>query len=271
MTRVILAARGRITTHFHEDIGRGFLHRGIDQGHGDGEAIDLEILAPADGVVTFAGPFGSYGLVIFITHDDGWVSVLAHHKEQLVAKGDRVARRQLIAVMGNTGTVYVHSHQELRDADGNQVDPLLHLFVESEFASIETITLEEDDMFTEQDRAVQDAIYAWIKGDNLDGAGTNLDAIKKSTAKTEAAVADLTAGKGEVHRKLDIIVWALTDATTGLRKVVSGLLAKLTPEPCPAVTHPIRRARAGGRATGAFVRNLNDRTPPACDPTRAGG
>ncbi|MDJ0323162.1 M23 family metallopeptidase [Cryobacterium sp. PH31-AA6] len=127
MTSIILAAHGGITTHFHEDIGRGFLHRGIDQGHSDGTTYDLQIMAPADGLVTFSGPFGSYGNVLFITHADGWVSVLAHHARQLISKGDWVKQGQLVAVMGNTGTVYVHSHQELRDAGGNQVDPLLHL------------------------------------------------------------------------------------------------------------------------------------------------
>lgn len=127
MPNIILAARGRITTHFLQDIGRGWLHRGIDQGHGDGLPVDLEIRAPADGVVTFAGLFGSYGLVIFITHDDGWVSVLAHHARHLVVKGARVKQGQLIAVMGNSGTKYVHSHQELRNAKGEQVDPLRYV------------------------------------------------------------------------------------------------------------------------------------------------
>jgi len=151
MTQIILAAHGHLTTYFHQDIGRGFLHRGIDQGHVNGTAYDLQIMAPADGLVTYAGPFGSYGNVLYITHADGWVSVLAHHSKQFVTKGDRVAQGQIIAVMGNTGTKYVHSHQELRDAAGNQVDPLLHL-AETSAASTTTATIapptpeEDDDM-----------------------------------------------------------------------------------------------------------------------------
>lgn len=169
MPKIILAAIGRITTHFHEDIGRGFLHRGIDQGHGDGNAIDLQIKAPADGVVTFAGAFGSYGLVIFILHDDGWVSVLAHHKKQLVSKGDRVKQSQIIAVMGNTGTVYVHNHQELRDAAGNQVDPLLHLGTSSAAAEVvipiePIVIIKEDEMKVYANTEVP---QAWVVG----GAG----------------------------------------------------------------------------------------------------
>lgn len=127
MPKIILAARGRITTHFGEDIGRGFPHRGIDQGHGDGEPVDLEIRAPAAGKVIAVGRDGSYGLRIIILHDDFTVSLLAHHARQFVSVGDRVEQWQLIAEMGNTGTVYVHNHQEYRDKFGNQLDPLLHL------------------------------------------------------------------------------------------------------------------------------------------------
>jgi len=153
MPSIILASHGRITTHFHQDIGRGFLHRGIDQGHTNATAYDLQIMAPADGVVTFAGPFGSYGNVIYIEHADGWVSVLAHHRTQHVRKGDRVTQGQIIAVMGNTGTKYVHSHQELRDENANQLDPLLHVGTASTAATDDspviitaTPTPEEDDM-----------------------------------------------------------------------------------------------------------------------------
>ncbi|WP_104127998.1 M23 family metallopeptidase [Cryobacterium sp. Y57] len=127
MPRIILAARGRITTHFRQDIGRGFLHNGIDQGHGNQTAADLKIRAPAAGVVVSVGRQGSYGLRIVIRHDDGWRTLLAHHEKQFVTVGQRVEQRELIAEMGNTGTKYIHSHQELWDADGTQLDPLEHL------------------------------------------------------------------------------------------------------------------------------------------------
>jgi len=205
MVQIILAARGRITTHFKQDIGRGFLHRGIDQGHGNGNAVDLEIRAPADGVITYAGVFGSYGLCYFIKHDDGWVSVLAHHKSHLFTKGDRVSQRQLIATMGNSGTKYVHSHEELRDARGNQVDPLLHLG--SATASGTTITLEEDDMNEQQNK--------WLEG-VANTLGT-LNYMVANQIKPQTDKIELMANA------VGVILWATTDNVQGLRKMVGNL------------------------------------------------
>jgi len=124
---IILAAHGRITTHYKQDIGRGWLHNGIDQGHSNGTAYDLQIMAPADGIVTATGRQGTYGNRLVIRHDDGSRSLLAHHAAQLVKVGDRVTQGQIIAVMGNTGTKYVHSHQELWEGNGTQLDPLKHI------------------------------------------------------------------------------------------------------------------------------------------------
>lgn len=146
MTTIILAARGGITTRHGQVIpGRTVGHRGIDQGHGNGTVI----VAPAAGVITATGRLGSYGLRLIIRHDDGWISLLAHHAAQFVTVGQRVTQGQHVATMGNTGTVYVHSHQELRDANGAQLDPLEHIAVVSTGASTDTPTnissTEEDD------------------------------------------------------------------------------------------------------------------------------
>lgn len=153
MPNIILAARGGITTHFGEDIGRGFPHRGIDQGHGDGNAVDLEIRAPAAGKVIAVGRDGTYGLRIIILHDDFTVSLLAHHARQFVSVGDRVKQRQLIAEMGNTGTIYVHNHQEYRDKFGGQLDPLKHL-------STAPVALDMTDL--PKVKKEEDVIYPWV-------------------------------------------------------------------------------------------------------------
>ncbi|WP_104084258.1 M23 family metallopeptidase [Cryobacterium sp. Y11] len=127
MPSIILAAHGRITTYYQQDIGRGFLHNGIDQGHSNGTAYDLQIMAPAAGVVTAVGRQGSYGYRIVIRHTDGCRTLLAHHDAQMVTVGQILTQAELIAVMGNSGTKYVHSHQELWSPGGLQLDPLKYL------------------------------------------------------------------------------------------------------------------------------------------------
>ncbi|NQX26826.1 M23 family metallopeptidase [Microbacteriaceae bacterium VKM Ac-2854] len=123
--QIIHCARGRITTRFHEDIGRGFPHRGIDLGHGDATADDLRILAPAAGRVIAVGRDGTYGLRIIIDHGAGWTTLIAHLASCRVAVGYEVAQGEDIAVMGNSGTEFVHAHQELR-LDGVWKDPELY-------------------------------------------------------------------------------------------------------------------------------------------------
>lgn len=123
--QIIHCARGRITTTFGEDIGRGFPHRGIDLGHGDGTADDLRIVAPAAGVVTAVGTDGTYGLRVIIDHGDGWTTLIAHLASCRVKVGATVRQGEDIAVMGNTGTQYVHAHQELRER-GVWVNPQLY-------------------------------------------------------------------------------------------------------------------------------------------------
>lgn len=128
MPSIILASHGRITTRHGQILpGRKVSHRGVDQGHGNSSVRDLEIMAPAEGTIIAAGREGSYGLRFYIRHDDGMLTVLAHHAAHLVGVGARVSQGQIIARMGNTGTIYVHSHQELRDAKGVQVDPLKYV------------------------------------------------------------------------------------------------------------------------------------------------
>lgn len=130
--QIIKASRGRITGHFGDKNVPGAnvpSHLGMDLGHGDGTDDDLRIVAPADGIVTAAGPYGSYGNRIIIDHGEGWTSLLAHNARILVAVGAKVTRgdlrraRDQIAVMGSTGGNWaVHCHQELR-FNGVPVNP----------------------------------------------------------------------------------------------------------------------------------------------------
>jgi hypothetical protein len=204
MVQIIKAAHGRITSQHMQDVGRGFLHRGIDQGHTNSTAYDLQIMAPADGWVTASGREGSYGLRFYIRHDDGTLSVLAHHDKQFVSAGARVKQGQIIAVMGNSGTVYVHSHQEYRDANGNQLDPLSYMG--SSPASSNKIIL-ENELTNEQ----------WLKIDGMANTVALMDYTLTHHIKPQ------TDQINTIAISVGIAQWALTDDAQGLRRLVGNL------------------------------------------------
>ena len=95
----------------------------------------LDIRAPKNapvrtvlnGVVSFAGQFAGYGNVIVITHSPHLVTLYSHNTKNLVKKGDRVFKDQVIGLVGNTGDANgYHLHFEVRIA-GEAVDPVYYL------------------------------------------------------------------------------------------------------------------------------------------------
>lgn len=96
-------------------------HKGIDIAAAVGEPI----MAPAKGVVTFAGArSGGYGNMVEIDHGYGYITRFAHASKILVRTGQTVQRGQLIAKVGATGlTTGPHLHYEV-EVNGKQVDPL---------------------------------------------------------------------------------------------------------------------------------------------------
>jgi murein DD-endopeptidase MepM/ murein hydrolase activator NlpD len=79
--------------------GKPANHTGIDFAgkHGD------EIVAVADGVVSWSGDRYGYGVMVEITHGNGYSTRYAHNSENLVAVGDEVRKGQVVALMGKTG------------------------------------------------------------------------------------------------------------------------------------------------------------------------
>jgi murein DD-endopeptidase MepM/ murein hydrolase activator NlpD len=76
------------------------------------------------GVVAYSGnELRGYGNLILIKHSNGWISAYAHCDQVLVRRGEKVARGEIIARVGSTGTVSEPQlHFELRR--GNRpVDP----------------------------------------------------------------------------------------------------------------------------------------------------
>lgn len=64
------------------------------------------VKAAENGVVAYAGnELKSYGHLVLIKHDGGWVTAYAHNGSILVKKGDKIRRGQAIARSGQSGEV----------------------------------------------------------------------------------------------------------------------------------------------------------------------
>lgn len=86
------------------------------------------ILAPAWGVVTFAGRMGDGAMVVVVAHDDGLVSLYAHLEDRLfplpVKAGDAVQAGDRIGNVGLSGiTTGLHLHWSVW-RNGEPIDPL---------------------------------------------------------------------------------------------------------------------------------------------------
>ena len=99
--------------------GRREFHNGLDIATREGTPI----IAPADGVITYAGPKWLMGNMITLDHGYGMVTQYGHIKELIAKKGERVKRGQTIALVGNTGrSTGPHVHYIVR-LNGVPVNP----------------------------------------------------------------------------------------------------------------------------------------------------
>jgi murein DD-endopeptidase MepM/ murein hydrolase activator NlpD len=103
--------------------GGGAMHSGLDfKG-----PIGTEILAAADGAITFAGWQGGYGNCVEITHANGLVTRYAHLSAITVSLGQNVKRGLQIGRMGSTGrSTGSHLHFEVR-LNGSAINPMKFL------------------------------------------------------------------------------------------------------------------------------------------------
>lgn len=103
--------------------GHGTWHRGVDFAGREGDPV----IAVGAGIVTFAGERSGYGLVVEVTHGDGFVTRYAHNRRILVNVGDTVTRGHRLAAMGSTGrSTGPHVHFEVL-RNGRQVNPLAYI------------------------------------------------------------------------------------------------------------------------------------------------
>ena len=105
---------------------------GRDGTHNDGINIaaprGTAVEAADGGVVAYAGnELRGYGNLILVKHPNGWISAYAHCDVMLVKRGEKVARGQVIARVGSTGSVAEPQlHFELRRGN-HAVDPRAYL------------------------------------------------------------------------------------------------------------------------------------------------
>lgn len=107
-------------------------HSGIDIATPAGTPIR----APADGVVTFAGTLAGYGRAIVLTHGFGFKTFYGHNSQNLVTKGQRVHRGDVIGHVGNSGySTGSHLHYEVLVKDA-PVNPLKYILDEERRANV---------------------------------------------------------------------------------------------------------------------------------------
>jgi murein DD-endopeptidase MepM/ murein hydrolase activator NlpD len=98
-------------------------HEGIDIAVREGTPI----VATATGEVTFSGWDKAFGNLIVLDHGDGYQTMYGHNQKNLVSKGQKVYKGDMIALSGNTGRSSApHLHYEVMK-DGAAVDPSPYL------------------------------------------------------------------------------------------------------------------------------------------------
>ena len=126
-TPTLMPALGHLTSPYGPRMspyaGRIKMHEGLDIG----APIGTPIVAPADGGVTFSGPKPGFGNFVQIDHGYGVETIFGHASSLSVHKGQKVARGDKIATVGNTGfSTGPHVHYEVR-VNGTPVDPLYYV------------------------------------------------------------------------------------------------------------------------------------------------
>jgi len=103
--------------------GRRQMHEGVDISN----SVGTSVVAPADGVVSYAGPLGGFGNVISIDHGHQISTFYAHLQQHGVSRGQRVRRGDHIATLGTSGRVTgPHLHYEIQ-VNGETVDPTRYI------------------------------------------------------------------------------------------------------------------------------------------------
>ena len=109
---------GQITGSFGERIdpfnGEGAFHSGVDIS----SYIGSPVMAPADGLVTFADFMGGYGRAVIVDHGHGISTRYGHLSSFAVTAGQHIQRGDTIGYVGLSGrSTGPHLHYEVRIND----------------------------------------------------------------------------------------------------------------------------------------------------------
>jgi murein DD-endopeptidase MepM/ murein hydrolase activator NlpD len=113
-TPSIWPVRGWVTSGYGRRISPFAKNRRFHAGVDISTRRGTPIVAPAAGVITFAGREGGFGRMVAINHGRGIVTRYAHLDKIKVKVGQKVARGEVIATVGNTGrSTGPHLHYEV--------------------------------------------------------------------------------------------------------------------------------------------------------------
>ncbi len=120
--------QGWLTSRFGTRIspftGKRHFHSGIDIAG----AVGTDVIATARGKVKFVGRKGPLGKTVIIDHGYGVRTHYGHSQENLVKRGEKVDRGQVIAKLGNSGcSTGPHVHYTV-EVKGKAVNPLDYIF-----------------------------------------------------------------------------------------------------------------------------------------------
>ncbi len=103
--------------------GRQSVHLGVDFD----VPLGSDVLAVAEGVVTFSAVRNGYGNVVEIDHGNGYMTRYAHNSRNVVEVGTRVHVGQVVAKVGSTGrSTGPHCHFEVW-LNGRPVNPMAYV------------------------------------------------------------------------------------------------------------------------------------------------
>ncbi len=127
-------------SRYHPVLKKRAYHWGLDYR----AKIGTQLIAPADGVVKFAGKNGTFGNLTIISHAYGFETYYAHQDKIEVKVGDVVHKGDKIGLTGNTGrSTGPHLHYEIHYL-GKKLDPMS--FAQWDFENYDTLFKSEEEI-----------------------------------------------------------------------------------------------------------------------------